>query len=232
LAREIKVSWPVIIAVVSFLVFGVLVLVGSLQKHRADRRRYLNEARRFAREHGLTAEAVKLSGEDVALSGLLEGVLIKTSLKRIHVEKTESDEPGYLLEAYRIEVQADLGEWLATLVVETGEGERIEQPRLPTWLDKRFRTGHAEFDREYQIVADTAPAIPAFSDHALLQGLIDHGMWIARAESGVLEVYFKRPLIKKYTGFEKVERMLRLAVAMARAPDNPEHGKLEQIGPV
>lgn len=218
--------------VASFLLLGVLVLVGLLQKHRADRRRYLNEAREFAREHGLTAEAVKLSGEDVALSGMLDGILIKTSLKRIHVERTESDEPGYILEAYRIEVQANLGEWLATLVVETGEGERIDQPRLPTWFAKRFQTGHAEFDRKYHIVADAAPVIPAFLDHTLLQGLIDHGMWIARAENGVLEVYFKRPLIKKYTGFEKVERMLRLAVAMAHEPDSPEHGQLELIGPV
>lgn len=224
-------SWTAIIVIASLLLLAVLVIVGLRQKHRADRRQYLNEARAFAREHGLTAEAVKLSGEDVALSGLLEGVLIKSSLKRIHVEMTESDEPGYLLEAYRIEVQADLGEWLATLVVETGEGERIDQPRLPRYFTKRFCTGHAEFDSKYHVVADTAPQIPAFSDHALLQGLIDHGLWIARSDNGVLEVYFKRPLIKKYTSFEKVERMLRLAVAMAQKPDGPEHGKLESIGP-
>jgi len=69
---------------------AVLVLAAAFglaaAKYALDRSRYLRRARRFAERNGLGVEIVRLAGADVALTGRLDGRLLRTSIVRMRID--------------------------------------------------------------------------------------------------------------------------------------------------
>ena len=189
-------------------------------KYYFDRHRYLGQAKQFARRNGLAIEEISAAGLDVALSGKLDGRLIKTSIVQMSVDEDTAkgvspDVYGYYFETYHIEVDiAKNQQWLVLMNFEHQGREQLESPEMPRYSNK-FNTASKEFDKRYFLFAEARPTHHLFGNPLLLRELMDRKLRATHANGGTLHVYFERPMYWKYSSFGKVENLICLAMKIA-----------------
>jgi hypothetical protein len=226
------------------IIFGALVIAAlgiAAGKYYSDRRRYFRQSGQFARRNGLAIEEVSVAGLDielsgrlkgrsiktsagldVALSGRLEGRSIKTSIVQMSVDEDKTEEGvspdvyGYYFETYHIEVDIDKNQqWLVLMNFEyQGSREKLQSPEMPLY-GRKFGTASKEFDRRYFLFAESKPSHHLFGNPLLLRELMDRKLRAAHANGRTLHVYFDRPMLWKYSSFQKVENLIRLAMKIA-----------------